>query len=121
MPEGSDGQRLRIVLERVRRWLFTFIGDSQRPRVLYQNEIGIGALMLDRARLDITGDAQVARVGLVAHPLQLLNGDIVALVGLHSADGEINDRAENDENGNADARALVGAFHNCIYSTAICP
>jgi hypothetical protein len=48
------------------------------------------------------------RVGVVAHGLQFLNGDVIAFVGANASYGQIQYGANNDDrsNGNADSNGI---------------
>src|SRR6185437_532192 len=112
VAEGSDGEGLGVVLECVGRRVFAFVVDVELIGVLDQNELGVGAGLVDGAGLDVSGDAQVARVGLVAHGVEFLNGDVVALIGTHAGVGQIGDSSKHNDDGNCDFRALAFALHN---------
>jgi len=95
------------------------IGNVQGAGIFHENEISAHALVLDGAGLHIPGDPQMAGVGLGAHPLQFLDGDVIALVRLYPGNSEINDRSENYDDGDTHTRTLIFALHGCIHSTAV--
>ena len=79
---GADGEGLGVVLESVGRRLGAFVVDFETVVVFDQDELRGRAGVLDRAGGDVAGDAKMGGVGLVAHPLEFGDGDVVALVGL---------------------------------------
>ena len=83
---GANGESLGVVLECIRRGLDALVGDLYLLVVLNQHEGGVGAVSLNRAGFNVTRNAQMAGVSLVTQALQLLNGDVVTLVGLNAAD-----------------------------------
>ena len=76
---GADGKGLGVVLEGVGRGLGALVLDAESLVELDEGEGGAGADALDGAGLDVAGDAEMAGVGLVAHLLELGDGDVVAL------------------------------------------
>jgi len=110
-PISADRQSLGVVLEGIWWRLLAFVGNLQVLIVLNEHECGIGAVMVDGAGRDIARHPQVARVGLLAHRLQFLDGDVVALVRLYAAYGEIGDHSHDHEDRDADTQTLVAALH----------
>src|SRR5437588_18354 len=78
--EGSDGKRLGIVLEGVRRRLGTLIHHAQRAALFKQGEAGVRSGALYAARSDVPCDAEMADISFIAHALQLTDCDVVALI-----------------------------------------
>ena len=58
-------------------------------------KLDMGAGALDRSRHHVAGHAQALGVSVVAHAVQFLDGDVVALAVLHAGVGEI---AEGEQN-----------------------
>src|SRR5262249_54274861 len=93
-PEFADGQRLRVVLERVRRRLGAFVAHPKNLAILSlgihfnQHKIRIGSNLADRSWLHGAGNAQVARVSNLAHVVELLDGYVIALALLNAGPGE---------------------------------
>ena len=58
---------------------------------------------------DVSGDAEMGGIGLIAHTVEFRDGDVIALVGLDSADREVGDGADDhdDGDGNADGAWLL--------------
>ena len=106
---------LGVVFEGVGWRVFALIRHSQLVGVFYEHEIGVRARMLNGARKDVSGNAQVARVGLRTHGLQFLDGDIVAFIRAQAADSQIGDCRQHDHNRNADPPTLIFALHKGWY------
>src|ERR1017187_5097335 len=71
----------------------------------------MGAVVLDGAGLNEALDAQLAVIGLVAHPRQLADGDVVALVGAVAGVRQPGDGADDHGNRDSDAKSVRGSFH----------
>ncbi len=65
--------------------------------LLEELEVGVGADAMDAAGSDVAGDAEMADVGLVAHAVQLADGDVVALVVADTGERETGDGGEDDD------------------------
>src|SRR5580692_5637980 len=61
--ETAVGQRLRIVLEGIGRWLGAAIRDLKSLIVLDQDELDFRSVTLDRTRLNIPRNSQALGVG----------------------------------------------------------
>ncbi len=94
---GADGEGLGVVLEGVGWRLGALIGDGELAALLEEIEGGVGADAVDAAGGDVAGYAKVADVGLVAHALELADGDVVALVVAAAGEGEIGDGGKDDD------------------------
>ena len=110
-PVRAHSQRLGTVFEGIGRGLHALVADLQRVTLLRENKFCIGAAALDGMGGYIAGYAEMTGVSLVAHGLQLANGDVVALVRLNSGDRQIHDGAQNDHYGGADAECLRTDLH----------
>src|ERR1035438_5268761 len=71
----------------------------------------MGAVVLDGAGLDEAFDAQLAVIGFVAHPRQLADGDVVALVGAVAGVRQPGDGADDHGNRDSDAKSVGRSFH----------
>jgi len=92
---GADGQGLGVVLEGVGWGFGALVGDAEELALLDEGEGGVGADVDDAAGLHVAGDAEVAGVGLLAHRVELGDGDVVALGVAGSGDGEPGDSGED--------------------------
>src|SRR5271165_7196618 len=86
---------LGVVLEGVGRGLGSAINHWECAVLLDQQELHVSALALDGSRDNIAGHAQPLTVRAVAHAIQFLDGDIVALAVLHSRVGKVPQRKHN--------------------------
>ena len=96
---GADGESLRVVLEGVGRGLGALVDDGELAALFEEVEGGVGSGAVDAAGSYVAGDAEVADVGLVAHALQLGDGDVVALVVAPAGEGEVGHGGEDDDGG----------------------
>jgi hypothetical protein len=96
---GADGEGLGVVLEGVRGRLGAFVVDFDGAALFGEDEVGVGAVAADASGLDVAGDAEVELVGLVAHGLELGDGDVVLFGVVGAGDGEPGDGAEDDGGG----------------------
>ncbi len=74
--------------------------------VLVEDEVDVGAVLLDGAGLNEALNAQIAVIGLVAHSAELGDGDVVALIGAVAGVGQPANGAEDDDDGSADAEGI---------------
>src|SRR4029077_1414136 len=94
--EAAFSERLRVVFERVRRWLGASVADGQAQVLLYQNEVDVCATALDGSGLHVAGNPQTLGERAVAEAAQLLDSDVVALAFLDARIGEIAQHQENE-------------------------
>ncbi len=99
VAEGADGERLGVILEGVGRGFRALVDDGEFAALLEEIEGGIGAGAVNAARSYVTGDAEVADVGFVAHTLEFTDRDIVAFVISTAGEGQIADGGQNDHCG----------------------
>ena len=104
---GTFDQRLGIVLERVGGRLGAAVGYLQFQPLLVDLEVGPGTLTVNAAWHDLSGDAQALAVCLVAHPLQFLDRDVIALGLLNTGKCKIRKRA--DDHGNRDSKTKISS------------
>jgi hypothetical protein len=106
---GSYGEGLGVVFEGVGRRFGALVDDGELAALLKQIEGGVGAYPMDAAGGYVAGDAEVADVGFVAHALEFADGDVVALVVVCAAEGEVGDGGQDDHGGdNEFDRAFAG-------------
>src|SRR6185437_8053280 len=105
-PVRSFGQRLRVVLERVRRRLGALVDHFQKPArrgvgsvalKLVKDESDGGAVLDDGAGLDKSFDAKPAGVCLRTHAGELGDGDVVTFARAVARVGKPTNRTENDD------------------------
>ena len=108
---GAHGERLRTVFEGVGRRLNALVADLQRVTLLGEDKMCVGAAALDGIGRHIAGYPQMTGVSLVAHGLQLADGDVVALVRLDAGDREVGDGAQDNYGCGADANCLRTEVH----------
>ena len=95
VSETAIGQGLRIVFESVWRRFSPGVRHGQRQVVFFQHEVNARSGALDRPGHHISRDAQSLGIGVVAHAVQFLDGDVVALAVLYAGIGEIAERKQN--------------------------
>jgi len=66
--KAAIGQRLRVVLESIRRRFRSAIDHGQKLIVFYQHKVDAGAGPLDRTGLHIPSHAQMLGISAVAMP-----------------------------------------------------
>src|SRR5208283_4401132 len=103
----SFSQGLRVVLESVGRSFSSAVNHLQRAVLFHQQELQMCALALDGAGNNISCDAQPLAVCAVAHAVQFLDGDVVALAVLHAGVGKIAQRKQ--DHGDHRAKAHIPA------------
>ncbi len=113
---GADGEGLGVVFEGVWRGLGAFVVDLEAVVIFDEDELRRGAGVLDRAGGDVAGDAKMGGVGLVAHAVELRDGDVVALVGAIPGERQVGDGAHDYEDGDGDLDGLIAAlFHILLF------
>src|SRR5438270_4573244 len=113
-------QRLRIVLERIRRGLSAAICDLQLQPLLINLKIRACALPMDAARNHLSGNAQPLGMGLAAHPLQLLDGDVIALAILNPGERQVGKSSYDHSYGDAKTKISTGGGHGSSVFRALC-
>src|SRR6185437_5121373 len=63
---------------------------------------------LNRAGLHVAGDAQALGIGAIAHPMQLFDGDVVALTLLHAGVGQVAQGEQNQHHRDPEFQELTG-------------
>jgi len=116
VPECAYSQCLRIVFEGVRRGFDSFVAYLQFPILFDEREIDEGADAMDTSRSNITGDPEMAHVGLVAHVLELTDRYVIALIVTCTGEGEVAYGGDDDEcrNDNLDG-ILVPCIRHGLY------
>ena len=102
---------LSIVLERIRRRLGAAIRNLQLQALFIDLEIGAGALSANAAWSHNSGDAEPLSVRLVAHTLQLFNGDVVAFALLNPGKREIRHRTNDHNDRDTKTEVSTGRRH----------
>ena len=95
VAETAVCQGLRFILERVGGRLRTGVVDGKILIFFHQHELHVSSGTLDRSRLHVAGDAQALGIGAVAHLVQFLDGDVVALAVLHAGVGQVAEQQQN--------------------------
>lgn len=104
----ANCQRLRVIFEGVRRWLRTLVAHAQFLAflglriLLNQHEVGIRSELMDGARHNITCNPQMLGESRVAHPMQLFDGDVIALRFLYPRICEVSEG--NDDQSDSGAK-----------------
>ena len=107
---GADGEGLGVVLEGVGWGFGAFVDYAEGLALLEEREVGVGTEAGDAAGCHVAGHAEVHAVGLVAHRLELGDGDVVALGVAGCGDGEPDDCRDDDGAGDEElyGRLLSG-------------
>ena len=95
--EAAIGQGLRIVFKSIGRSFGPGVIHCQILILLYQHKLHVGPGPLDRSRLHIAGDSQTLRVRAVAHLMQLLDGDVVALAVLDTGVCQVGKQQQDEK------------------------
>jgi hypothetical protein len=114
--KSANGQGLGIVFESVRRRFTAFVNHAQCfvhlqfIIVFHQNEISLRPIHLDGARLHIAGHAQVPCISHVAHGMQFLNGDVIALAFLRAQIGHVGHNHHNQADSSPEGEISFPCF-----------
>jgi hypothetical protein len=117
---GTLDQRLRIVLERIRRGFGAAICDLQLQPLLVNLKIRARALAMDAAGNYLSGNPQPLGMSLGTHALQLFDGDVIALAVLNPGEREIGKSRHNDGYGDAKTKISAGGGHGSSVFRALC-
>src|SRR5271165_1287716 len=98
-PKAAVRQRLRIVLESIRRRFGSGVIHWEQLILLDQHELNMGAGAFDRAWLDVPRYPQALRVNPVPHLVQLTDGDVVTLAVLHPGICQVAEQEKDYERG----------------------
>src|SRR5450432_2788112 len=102
------GQRLGVVFESVRRRFAAAVSNGQDFVALYQGEIDLGSVALNRAGLNVAGHAKALGVSAITHALQFFDGYVVTLAFLHACVGQIGQRDKDQGGGTAELQKFAG-------------
>ncbi len=117
--EAPIGERLGVVFERV-GWSFgSGVIDVERLILFHQHELHVSSRAFDRARLYIPGDAQALRVRTVAHPVEFLDGDVVALAVLYAGVGEVAQQQDDNRCRSAKFEISLGLIRHRVAPETI--
>lgn len=100
-PIRSFDERLCVVLEGVWRGLHTAIRDLKLQSLFIDLEIRSGSLMTDAAGDNLSRYAKPFGMCVRAHPLEFLDGDVIALRISYAGKRKIGERANDYGDGDA--------------------
>jgi len=105
---NAHGQGLSVIFKGVRRRLSAFIDHRKRFAVFHQNKLCAGAAGLDRTRLYVASNAQIARISFVAHGVQFFDRHVITLALLDASVGKISKSQHNKRDRNPEPHKFFG-------------
>ena len=97
--EAAIGQRLRVILERVRWGFRARVVDRNILIFLHQHKLHVSSDALDRSRLHVARYPQTLGIRAIAHLVQFFDSDVIALAVLHSRVSQIGQQQQNRHGG----------------------